>query len=248
MKKLPSLFCALFSIALSIALNSQAFAQNNSLPSDLTEKSSLAEIVAWLDKTSFAKARIGVHASAPQMDSDSVPNATTTYPEWAVFAQGFRLVKSDGCHLVLRNDAIELIEFASKYPDSRNGSFANFRKTKNKQFSGDLLISLERLSGKKGKSPYRLNTKSDLADLLGTWQTKFIGKGLKIDVTENKWRIPGKTITLVNDIVLEIAASGENGGNESMDADDLTFTFDDRETSEKFYAAFRQAVNLCKED
>jgi hypothetical protein len=248
MKKLSSLFCALFSIALSVSLSSPAFAQNNSLPSDLTEKSSLAEIVQWLDETSFAKARIGVHSSAPQIDSDTVPDAATTYPEWAVFAQGFRLVKSDGCHLVLRNDAIELIEFASKYPDTRNGSFANFRKTKNKQFSGDLLISLERLSGKKGKSPYRLNTKSDLADLLGTWQTKFIGKGLKIDVTENKWRIPGKTVTLTNDIVLEITASGENGGNESMDADDLTFTFDDRETSEKFYAAFRQAVNLCKED
>ncbi len=43
-------------------------------------------------------------------------------------------------------------------------------------------------------------------------------------------------------------ASGENGKNESMDADELTFTFDTQEMSEKFYAVFRQAINVCKED
>ena len=250
MKTFLSLFRVLFLIALSVPLAAVTFAQDNSLPPELTENSSLEEVLAWLNKTSFAKARIGLHSNGQVLDANSILNAHTTYSEWAVFSQGFKLSQSDGCHLVLRNDAIELIEFSTKYPDPRKGSFANFRKTVNNQtrYAGNLLISLELLSDKKAKAPYRLNEAKEKADLLGTWQTKFIGKGLRVNKTELKGRIPSETFTLIKDIVMEITSSGENGSSESMDADDLTFTFDDKELSEKFYGAFRQAIKLCKRD
>lgn len=247
MKSVQSLFYFLFSVVLCINLNLPAFAQNNSLPNELTENSSLAEIMTWLDNTSFSQARIGLHSKGLEPEPGTVPDSGTVYSEWAVFSQGFKLVARDGCHLELRNDDIRILEYITGNSDYRKGNFFGFRKPANNQtkYVGDLQIALELLNNKKGKAPYRLTTKPDKAKLLGAWQTKFIGKGSRLNTTKHKWRIPSQTITITPDILLEIKDLSKIGNNESMSSSELTFTFDDQVMSEKFYAAFRRAINLC---
>lgn len=150
--------------------------------------------------------------------------------------------------MVLRNDDVELISFSTKYPDPRKGSLANFRKTGNNQtrYAGDLFISLEKLSYKNGKSPYRHTKKPEKADLLGTWRTEFYRKGLTLGNIKDILSSSGELQKLLNDLKIEIIGSGEDGRNESMSASGtLTFTFDDKEVSDKFYGAFRQAIKLC---
>lgn len=243
MKTFQSLFCALFLGVLSCA----AFAQSRSLPAGLTEKSSLEEIINWLDKTSFAEARIGLISDAPGLSADEIPTSVTRYAEDATFAKGFKLVKSEGCRLVLRNEDIKLLEFGTKYPDSRLGSLANFRKAGSAtSFSGDLVISLDLLS-KKGKVPFQHTKKTERADVFGLWRTEFKGSD-KISITKfNKWRVPNQEVKILKDFELKIKAS-RAGDDESMDGDKLTFTFDDKETSEKFFAVFSRAVDLCRQN
>jgi hypothetical protein len=246
MKRFQLLFCALFLFALTFTLNSAAFAQNKSLPAELSEKSSLAEILAWLDKTSFPYARIGMNINVMEPNEDSIRTDVDRYSEWAFFAQGFKLVKSNGCKITLRNDDVKLISFATKYPNPAKGSFANFRKTANNQakHSSDLLISLDKLSDKKGKAPFQHTKKTDEANLLGTWRTEFKLKNKFFLLPPSKEKMQ----SLMNELKIEINGSRQDGQNESMIGDTLTFTFDDKEMSEKFNAAFRLAIKQCSKD
>jgi hypothetical protein len=176
--------------------------------------------------------------------------STATYSNWAVFGKGFRLSKADGCRIVLKNDSLNLLEFSTKSPDGEKGSFANFRKAGAKQsvYAGNLYIALDLLSYKKMRDSYLLTDKKEKSDLLGTWQTKFYGKGDKIDITKLKYRIPPVKTDITYDLLMEIVGSGASGGDEQMPADYITFTFDDKGMSDKFYAVFRRAIELCKAD
>lgn len=46
---------------------------------------------------------------------------------------------------------------------------------------------------------------------------------------------------------IEIIGVGQDGRNDSMNGDEITFTFDDKQMSENFYAAFSRAITLCKD-
>ena len=46
---------------------------------------------------------------------------------------------------------------------------------------------------------------------------------------------------------VEIINAERNEQNDLMYGDELTFTFDDKQMSENFYAAFSRAVTLCKD-
>ena len=80
MKIFQLLFCLLFLVALSLSLNSVAFAQKSSLPAELTENSSLTEIIAWLDKTSFAQARIGLNIDVTESNDESFRTDADRFP------------------------------------------------------------------------------------------------------------------------------------------------------------------------
>ena len=129
MKTFQSLFCSVFLIALSLILNSVAFAQKNNLPAGLTEKSSLEEILNWLDKASLPQARIGLEANVKEPEMGEVITTATRYYELAFFSKGFRLDKIDGCKVKLKNDDVELLRYVTGYPDSSKGSL-RFKKLK----------------------------------------------------------------------------------------------------------------------
>jgi hypothetical protein len=242
-KTLQLLFGSLFLTALSLSLHSVGFAQKTPLPAELTEKSSLEEILKWLDKTSFAQARIGLEADVPDLEADEIPTTATRYSESAFFSKGFRLAKIDGCKLTLRNDNVELIRFETKYPNPAEGGLDEFRKIKNNQskFAGEFSIPLQKL--KANKATFRHTKKTELADLLGTWRTEFKSKS-------DFFLIPSREklkSLLENQMKVEIIGAGENGSSDSMGGDELTFTFDDKQVSENFYAAFSRAITLCND-
>ena len=51
-----------------------------------------------------------------------------------------------------------------------------------------------------------------------------------------------------NPMEIEIIGVGQNGRNDSMSGDEITFTFDDKQISEDFYAALSRAIILCKDE
>ena len=64
MKTLGLLLCGFLSI-----LSSQTVAQNKrKLPPPLNARSSVSEIVDWLDQNSFSHARIGLESDGPNLD------------------------------------------------------------------------------------------------------------------------------------------------------------------------------------
>jgi hypothetical protein len=243
MKIFQLLICVLSLFVLSNALNTAVFAQNNSLPAELTEKSSLAETLKWLDETSFSRARIGLNFVASH-DEPELSGYYSSYSEFAVFSQGFKLIKTDGCRITLRNKDVKLLSFSHLYPEGSDASLPSFRKSAGNQmkYSGDLVVSLDKLSYKQVKTPYRHSEKAEEINVFGTWRTRFKRKGgfLIFPAVRTKENL--------EDIKIEITASEQGGKAESMSSDDLTFTFDDLETSKSFYAAFRQAIKLCRVD
>lgn len=236
---------ALLAVSLSVSLNSLIFAQKTALPQGLTESSTLEEILRWLDKTSFQEARIGLESNAPGAQPNDIPGIAVSYYEWAFFSKGFKVAKIDGCKLVLKNDDVELIHFQTKYPNPAEGSLAKFRQVRNNQtqFTGEFSLPLKIL--KANKPPYRHTKKAEKADLLGTWRTEF-----KLTFDFDFFIIPSKANIkklLENAMSMEITGDGLNGQSSKMTGDELTFTFDDKQMSEDFYAAFRRALTLCKD-
>ncbi len=244
MKTSQPIFCLLFLFALTFTLNSMVSAQKTTLPSGLTENSSFDEILNWIDKTSLPQAHIGLESNASVAELDEIPTTATRYYEWAFFSKGFKLAKIDGCKITLRNDNVDLIRFETKYPNPAEGSLDEFRRIQNKQsqFTGELFIPLQKL--KANKAPFRHTKKAEQANLLGTWRTEFKSKF-------NFFLIPSreKMKTLLENLLeIEIIGVGQNGQNDSMNGDELTFTFDDKQMSENFYAAFSRAITLCKDE
>jgi len=215
-----------------VCLGSQTLAQNKpKLPSPLNARSSVSEIVDWLDKNSFSHARIGLESDGPNLDPMESMMFTTS--EEMVFSSGFRLVKVDGCRLTLRNDEVKVLSGWTNRTDSNEMSLANFvwggKKGEEKltPHSADLFIPLDKM--RYGEKLYKHTKNPEQAKLLGTWRTKFKEKGFfKRFVFQ-----------------MEITAVEDPGLKGKMQAATLTFTFDDKEESERFNSALRQAIGLC---
>lgn len=170
MKICKLLIKALFLAVLSFSLNSLVFAQKTALQSGLTENSSLAGILNWIDKTSLPQARIGLEANFKGPETGEVITTGTRYYEQALFSKVFCLAKIDGYKLILRNDNAELICFEIKYPNPAEGSWDKFRKTQNNQpqLTGEFSIPSKKL--KANKAPFRHTKKEEKVTLLGTWR------------------------------------------------------------------------------
>jgi hypothetical protein len=150
------------------------------------------------------------------------------------FSSGFRLVKAEGCRLTLRNDEIKILSAGTKSYDSNQMSLANFvwgKKGEKKLTpqSAVLFIPLDKMRYEGDTEPYQVTKNAERAKWLGTWRTKFKEKGFfKRSVFQ-----------------MELTAVEDTGVKGKMKAGTLTFTFDDKEESERFNAALRQAIALC---
>jgi hypothetical protein len=219
----------LFLIVIINFSNSETAAQGKAqLPPELTQNSSPAEILAWLDQTSFANARVGLNQGGSKTRYYSgVVVSHGVSPAKAVFSKGFRLARLDGCHLTLRNEAVSVVDFSGpRY----SGDVKTLLENRKGNTAGQLFMWLERVSYTKGKAPYRLTKNPEKAKLLGTWRTKFTYRGF-----------------FARDVFSMSFSDPEQGPmREVMDTTTLTFTFDDRDAAERFNAAFRQAIKLCQ--
>lgn len=106
----------------------------------------------------------------------------------------------------------------------------------------NLFIPLQKLKAK--KATYRHTEKADQADLLGMWRTEF---KMKSEFFLIPTREKLKSL-LENLLKIEVIGVGQIGRNDAMNGDTITFTFDDREMSEKFDSAFRQAIKQCSQN
>jgi hypothetical protein len=220
--KTPQSWSNALLVVISIAFLSPAIlAQSRSQwPSNLPQRSSVVEIMDWLDKNIWPKARIGVRTSSlPRIDSDSFVLQQDEEPAHSLFyAQGFKLIKVDGCNVTLRNDDTRLIAHSRFIIDN----------TPQQRYRAELYVPLDRLSVTKGRAPYRHTKDPQKSVLLGAWRTEF---------KSNQSREEG---------ILTLFLAGHTEKTVIWDAETLTFTFDTKEESEQFDAAFRQAIRLCR--
>jgi hypothetical protein len=234
MKTFQSMVHVSFLVVAISLLNSRTPAQDRArLPPELNQSSSLSEVLDWLAKTSFHHARVGLKDSgSPGNPESPIPMFRDGTPAAnLVFSKGFKLARLDGCHLTLRNDAVSVLHFSGKRNKNEVASLPENGKDNTPPVqAGQLFMWLERVSDTKGRGPYRHTTNSEEAKLFGTWRTTFTYRGI-----------------FARDVFSMSINDPEKGGmREVMTAETLTFTFDDRETSERFNAAFRQAIKLCK--
>lgn len=216
-----NLFSATVIIFFVLLLCPTTLAQDNSnaLPGP-SPRPHISEIMNWLDKNGLAQARVGVRTSSkPARREFSGVIQEDAFPALSHFyAQGFKLLQGDVCDVILKNDDTRLLAHSKLVPPS----------PPDQHYTAELYIPLHRLSLTKGKGPYRLTSKPDKAQLLGTWRTEF------------------KSNRSQEDVSITLFAPGEKKQLGVWQAETLTFTFDDKQTSEKFTAAFRQAIKICQ--
>jgi hypothetical protein len=195
-----------------------ASAQNKTpLPGDLKEESSVSEILTWLGQTSFPNARIVLKDSRDDFIYRPPWEDTEPAKHTFIFLQGFRVTNIDGCHLRLRHDDAREV-IKSKVLDSPRPLVV------------DLWIQLHRMSPNKGGRTHRFTKDPEKVRLLGAWKSEFKYKGwssntmAELKLHSPQWEKPQK-----------------------WQGYEIAFTFDTKEMSEQFNAAFRQAIRLCKD-
>jgi hypothetical protein len=208
---------------------SGTFAQSGTLPSELNQNSTVQDILDYLNKTLFPSARLGVGSSLPG-DHESWDAETGYYSNIRslIFSEGFKLASdSNDCHIMLRNDDVKVYEV-----DGKKVTPIDLTKITKSQppHAAEFSVWLETVSFDKGKRPFLHTKYPGNEQLLGSWRTEFQSRGFF-----------GRTIFGVRfpSIKAEV-------GNEYMMANTVSFTFDDKQTSERFNAAFRRLIKLCQ--
>ena len=220
MKTLQRSLYALLLLSLIAFPNFRTSAQQKrALPADLNENSSLSEILQWLDKTSFGNARITLKDAL-----DDGRNYIPPYGEYYepakhtfVFTQGFKLSNIEGCIIALTNDDARTISKSMELEESKN------------QMVAQLNLELHRMSPTRGRSTYRYTKNPEKARVLGAWRTEY--------------RYHGYFSRTCLGLHLHSSDAKEP---ERWKGYNLAITFDSREMSEQFDAAFQQAIRLCK--
>lgn len=228
--------CLAFAVILTLALSAAA-----QQPDKFPPNSSLEQTIAWLDKTTIANARIGLEV---EVDDDSV-DITQRYEvplsEWAVFSKGFRLKSIENCSLTLRNEEIELLYFATGSYNLKNVRLREYLDAPkdNVKYYAEIVIPLNNLSRKKGKKPFRHTRKAEKAKTLGLWRVMFrVSQPSFFDVIRGRIDTP-------DGVLIGIRSSADPQFYDSLEGDALTFTFDEKEMSERFHSAFRRTIELC---
>ena len=206
-----------FIISVLVLSSVNASAQKKpSLPNGLNQDSSVSEILAWLDQTTFRNARIVLKDSwdddfySPPWD-DTRP-AVNTF----IFTQGFRATNIEGCNLMLRNDDVRKVR-KSKVEDTVHPLIV------------DVWVQLNRMSWDKGRRTHRFTNDPQTMSLLGAWRTEFRYYGwfsrtiVGLTLNSPEWKEP-----------------------QHWEGMNIAFTFDSKDMSEKFDAAFRRAIKLCR--
>lgn len=214
---MKSLFWSFLMIAVVVLSDSTAFAQKKrALPSNLNQNSSVAEIVTWLDQTTFRNARV-VLKDSWDADYYSPPWDDTSPAKDSFFlTQGFRVTNIDGCNVMLRNENVRTVTKA-KVDDQPPHLIA------------DVWVQLDRMGPNRGKRTHRYTNDPGKMRLLGAWRTEFRYYGwfsrtiVELKLHSPEWKEPQRWIGL-----------------------NVAFSFDTKEMSKRFDAAFRQAIKLCR--
>lgn len=234
MKTLKSTLYALLLLVVISPAHSETPAQRNALPPELNPNSTVREILAYLNETAFPYARIGLKSSLPgdpefwDADTGLYSRASSSY----IFSQGFKLapeadVEADDCHVKLKNDDVKLYDAGRK--DVGLIDLGKVTKTP-PPHAAEFPIWLETVSYDKGKAQFVHTKNPDIAKLVGAWQTEFQSRGF-FRQTIFGVRFP---------------ALKPDDPNEYMMSNTVTFAFDDKQTGERFNAAFRRLIKLCQ--
>ena len=234
-----SLCC--FTLIVSVCFGSNTLGQDQRASSQVKQLSTLTEIVDQLNKTSFPQARIGLNFEG----SESYANSSDAWEsmglnvsrlsEQAYFSPGFTVASLDGCLLTLKNDQVKILNWGTSSYNVHLMSLAKFvvdgKKGEKKLTpqTGVLTIPLDKLSHKGGKAPHKYTKDPAIEKLLGTWRTEYKWKGFF------KRRL----------FEMEITAAEGPDLKSTMTSQKLRFMFDDKQESETFDKAFRQAIQLC---
>ena len=189
------------------------------LGQDSTGQPNISEVMNALDQNGMGQARVGIRTLRQSREEISGVLLQEDYPALSLFySEGFKFVRIENCGVILRNDNTQLISHSKLVHDPTPGE----------RVTAELFIPLNRLSLTKGRKPFRHTSDPQKAQLLGTWRTEF------------------KSSKPLEDVVLTVFDSAGTAKLGVWKGDTLTFTFDNKETSEKFDTAFRQAIKICQ--
>lgn len=189
------------------------------LGQDSTGQPNISEVMNALDQNGMGQARVGIRTLRQSREEISGVLLQEDYPALSLFySEGFKFVRIENCGVILRNDNTQLISHSKLVHDPTPGE----------RVTAELFIPLNRLSLTKGRKPFRHTYDPQKAQLLGTWRTEF------------------KSSKPLEDVVLTVFDSAGTAKLGVWKGDTLTFTFDNKETSEKFDTAFRQAIKICQ--
>ena len=185
-----------------------------------SQQPNTVDVMSRLDQNGLPQARVGIRTSAqPAREEFSGVIQQDAYPALNLFySEGFKFIQIENCGVILRNDNTRLISHSKLVHDPAPGQ----------HISAEIFIPLNRLDIKKDSKPFRHTSDPQKAQLLGTWRTEF------------------KTNQSRDDVVLTLFAPGKTEKLHVWKAEALTFTFDNKDTSEKFNTAFRQAIKICQ--
>lgn len=176
----------------------------------------------------FAAARVGLTDSVWRYRNGTGPDDEPTLEtDKEIFSQGFRFGGFKGCTLTLRNEDVKTLlppEKARRRPLTYAGGGPPPR------YVAELYIQLDRLSARKGKSAMRVNNDPEKARLYGAWRAEYRFKG----------------VVAKSAVHVSMFPAGLRESRKRYEGESVGFTFDDREQSLRFDAAFRRAIKLCE--
>ena len=231
--KIPKLLPAALFVILSTSFsNLDVLGQEKTLLSPpLNQRSSLAEILSWLDKNAFPYGQVGLSKKGGQAQS-TVPfkSANPIPAQERIFSEGFQIAAVNGCQVTLGNKHVAIV----RSHNSSSGTFRRFITQNNgkRELTPQLallFLPLNRISDSKGKGPSSQTEDRDKPKLLKPWRTTFDEKGFfRHSIFQ-----------------MELTAAEQPQIKELANFDHLSFSFDSQELAEQFNAAFRQAIKIC---
>ena len=209
--------CAFFIGTVVVLVSFGASAQNKTpLPGGLKEDSTVSEILTWLGQAAIPHARIVLKDSWDDFLYRPPWDDTEPMKHTFIFLEGFRVTNIDGCNLMLRHD------------DAREVDKLKVADT-TRPLVVDLWVQLHRMSPDKGKRTHSYTRDPEKVRLLGAWKSEFKYKG---------WS---------SNTMAELKVHYPQGDKpQKWQGYNIAFSFDSKELSEQFEAAFRRAIRLCR--
>lgn len=224
MRNFRHLFSAIL-LSASIGL-AGASAQKPPPPPEVKPDASPTELFDRLESDGlFAAARVRLIEHVWRYRNGTGLDAEPTLEtDGQVFSQGFRFAGFKGCTLTLRNDDARILLSSG---EERAGTLAGDTPPR---YVAELSVQLDRMSATKGKSAKSAHQEPENVRLYGAWGAEYKYKG-----------VVSKTPVFVS-----MFPAGLRESRKKYEGESVTFTFDSREQSLRFDAAFRRAIKLCE--